>query len=363
MIKPTPIFSRNLPASLLAILMLLFPVAAPLSAQDDEENVPLPEFMEGTLEELPDTLAPSAESTLGETMYYSLKGGGELIGRVIKQTPEAQFIDLGSEIVRLTPGQISRQQPLSEAREQALQLNNQENPLLLVTQQDSTSEDFLSQTEILERVKESIVLISNPGGAGSGFVYDLQGRIVTNHHVIAGEKYHTVNYFVKNDKNQWIKKTFRNVEVEAYSYLYDVALLRLNLDDVKEEGIELKPLPLATRRTLRVGEAVYAVGNPGGLGRMLEHTVSEGIVSSLTRNVRDVLYIQTTAAVNPGNSGGPLVNAQGEVVGLITLKSILQEGIGFALPVELIDHFLAHAESFAFNDQAQNSGFRYLSPP
>lgn len=351
-------------AGFFALLLL----AAHLPAQNAEPAAPAnaeqaPEVAaELAAEELPETLPQEAPVDLGETMYFSLKGGGELIGKVIKQTPEALFVDLGSEIVRLTPNQISRKQLLSEAREQ-LEANPEENPLLSVTQQDVTAEDFLSQTETLDQVKESIVLISNPGGSGSGFVYDLQGRIVTNHHVIAGEKFHTVNYFVKNDKNQWIKKTFRNVEVEAYSYLYDVALLRLKLEEVEKENVVLKPLPIATPGSLRVGEAVYAVGNPGGLGRLLEHTVSEGIVSSLTRNVGDVLYVQTTAAVNPGNSGGPLVNARGQVVGLVTLKSSFEEGIGFALPSELMEHFLDHSESFAYNDQSQNRGVRYLTPP
>jgi serine protease Do len=78
--------------------------------------------------------------------------------------------------------------------------------------------------------------------------------------------------------------------------------------------------------------------------------------------VNDVMYVQTTAAVNPGNSGGPLINERGEVVGLVTLKAFLQEGIGFALPVALITHFIGSSEAYSYSEQAQNRGFRYLNP-
>ncbi|MDX1971760.1 MAG: trypsin-like peptidase domain-containing protein [Candidatus Sumerlaeia bacterium] len=335
-----------------------------LHAQEAETQAE--ETTEPPLEEsLPEVLAEEPALAENTSYYVVLKGGGEIVGRLMKQTPEALFFDLGSEVLRLSPEQISRKQAVGEALEQFAKSTApaEEQPLLALTTQGAEGEDFLSQTDILDRVKESIVVISNPGGAGSGFVLDTQGRIVTNHHVIGGEKFHTVNYFIKNDKNQWVKKTFRNVEVEAYSYLFDMALLRLKLDEVEKEGVVLKPLPIAPAESLRVGEQVYAVGNPGGLGRLLEHSVSEGIVSSLTRNVGDVLYVQTTAAVNPGNSGGPLVNQRGEVVGLVTLKSSFQEGIGFALPTSLMHHFLEHSEAFAFNDQAENAGFRYLTPP
>jgi serine protease Do len=208
------------------------------------------------------------------------------------------------------------------------------------------------------------VLIRNARGSGSGFVLDLEGRVVTNHHVVGNQKYQTVTLF-RPRGDQWERVQFENVETEAYSPLYDIAILRLNLDEVREKGVELIPLPIAPMGSLRVGDSVYAIGNPGaflGRGRLLEHTVSDGIVSSLARNVNDVLYIQTTAAVNPGNSGGPLINERGEVVGLVTLKAFLQEGIGFALPVALIQHFIGSSEAFAFSEQAQNRGYRYLSP-
>ena len=110
------------------------------------------------------------------------------------------------------------------------------------------------------------------------------------------------------------------------------------------------------------GDPVYAIGNPGMGREILDHTISEGIASSLTRNFDDILYIQTTAAVNPGNSGGPLLNNYGEVVGLVSLKAYFQEGIAFALPVEYIRFFLNHRKGFAYGKANPNTGYHYLTP-
>ena len=319
---------------------------------------------------LPASLAaqetPSAPNA--EQHYIVLKGGGELVGVPIKETPRELFVDVGPRILGLPVEAIISSKPLSEALEESKAIPDAPETGLydpetgsVIFRSRAETEDFLSQTEMVERAKRSVVLISNPRGAGSGFILDEEGRIVTNHHVINREKYHTVNVFEKRGEN-WERKTFRNVPVVAYSSLYDIAVLQLDMDEVEEEGVELVSMPIAPPGSLEVGDSVYAIGNPGGAGQLLEHSVTEGIVSSLARNIQDVLYIQTTAAVNPGNSGGPLINQNGEVVGLVTLKAFFQEGIAFALPVDLIRHFLRHTEAYEFSESAQNRGFRYLSP-
>jgi serine protease Do len=142
----------------------------------------------------------------------------------------------------------------------------------------------------------------------------------------------------------------------------DIAIVQLDMDRVRELGITLNPLTVAPPGSLESGDAVYAVGNPGMGFMVLDHTVSEGIVSSLARNFNDVVYLQTTAAVNPGNSGGPLVNTRGEVVGLITLKAMFQEGVAFALPVDYIHQYLRYSEAFAVSELYRNQGFRYHRP-
>jgi serine protease Do len=329
----------------------------PVLAQDKVPFAPLEE------------LAPLAEATsdpmsIGEFRYFSLVGGGELVGRLLKDTPEALFVDIGPEVIRLPLRSIERNESLEEALERFHSAEVSEEGLVSILGPRDRGGELRSQQEIVEAAKRGVVLIRNARGSGSGFVLDGEGRIVTNHHVVGNQKYQTVTLFRPRD-NQWERVQFENVETEAYSPLYDIAILRLNVDEARERGVELVPLPIAPADSLRVGDSVYAIGNPGawlGRGRLLEHTVSDGIVSSLTRNVNDVLYIQTTAAVNPGNSGGPLINERGEVVGVVTLKAFLQEGIGFALPVGLIQHFISNSEAFSYSEQAQNRGYRYLSP-
>ena len=96
----------------------------------------------------------------------------------------------------------------------------------------------------------------------------------------------------------------------------------------------IEPLPVVGE-TPAVGSKVFAIGNPGMGDKILEQTMSEGIVSATNRKLGDQTYIQHTAAVNPGNSGGPLFNEKGQVVGMVTLKARL-ENVSFAIPVEVL---------------------------
>ena len=174
------------------------------------------------------------------------------------------------------------------------------------------------------------------------------------------EKYVSVTLILDGEDGESKRKKIDKVELVALSPLHDIALLRLPEEEL--ETLELHPLPLATPTSLSEGSPVFAIGNPGMGRKMLEHTLSEGIVSSAARNFSDVLYIQTTASVNPGNSGGPMINAFGEVVGLVSMRAIFQEGIAFALPVEYIRFFLSHREAFAYGENNPNTGYHYLTP-
>jgi serine protease Do len=113
------------------------------------------------------------------------------------------------------------------------------------------------------------------------------------------------------------------------SALQDIAILKL-----EKSPSSLVPLEVATRSP-GSGERIYAVGSPGLGQRILEQSISEGIVSSAARKLDGQTFIQHTAAVNPGNSGGPLLNSMGHVVGVVTLKAGL-ENVSFAVPAETL---------------------------
>jgi len=192
-----------------------------------------------------------------------------------------------------------------------------------------SSGDVGDVSSIYERVRGSVVLIKAtlPAGTatGSGFVYDVEGRIITNNHVIDGANSMTVTFINGTIVHATV------VEVDPYS---DIAVI-----DVDAPAALLVPLKLGDSSSLVVGESVLAIGNPYGLA----DTLTTGIVSALGRKMDSesgsaiVDVIQTDAAINPGNSGGPLLNMSGEVVGINTaIASSSSTGIGFAVPSNTI---------------------------
>jgi len=94
----------------------------------------------------------------------------------------------------------------------------------------------------------------------------------------------------------------------------------------------------------------------------LERTVTDGVISTKNRAFQGLIYIQTNADINPGNSGGPLFNLAGEVIGVTNMGYIFYGGLGFAIPVNYLKHFIDNREVFAYDKDNPNTGFRYLQP-
>ncbi|HEY3021992.1 MAG TPA: trypsin-like peptidase domain-containing protein [Solirubrobacteraceae bacterium] len=160
---------------------------------------------------------------------------------------------------------------------------------------------------------------------GSGVIIDPAGYIVTNNHVIAGG--HDIRVAFADGNEVPAKVVGRDAEL-------DIGL-------IKVDGKDLVAAALGDSDHLEVGDWVLAIGNPFGLS----HTATAGIVSAVGRTTRDVpigkpsrfqSFIQTDASINPGNSGGPLVNTSGEVVGIATAIDTRGQGIGFAVPINLV---------------------------
>jgi len=165
-------------------------------------------------------------------------------------------------------------------------------------------------------------------GTGSGFIYDTQGRIVTNWHVIEGAE--EVEVLLADGAS--LPATL----VGADKY-YDLAVIR-----VDPAAVSAAPLPLAANTTMRVGQYVLAIGNPFGL----DQTLTTGVISALGRTIESASgllvgnVIQTDAAINPGNSGGPLLDSAGRLIGVNTAirsPSGASSGVGFAIPVDMVN--------------------------
>ena len=213
----------------------------------------------------------------------------------------------------------------------------------IVTARGDLAADEKATIELFENSKDSVVYITTkqqvvdywtrnvfsvPRGTGSGFIWDEAGHVVTNYHVIEGAS------------EAWVKlsdgRDYRAVLVGA-SPGHDIAVLRIGVGFKRPS-----PVPIGTSNDLKVGQKVFAIGNPFGL----DWSLTSGIVSALDRslgeknnNIIIEHLIQTDAAINPGNSGGPLLDSAGRLIGINTAIYSLSgasAGIGFAVPVDMV---------------------------
>ncbi len=208
--------------------------------------------------------------------------------------------------------------------------------------------------DLVNQIGEAVVQVRTPGGLGSGFFINDDGFLITNFHVIEGETQISVEVYQQKG-GQLERKTYKQVRIVAINKFGDVALLRIEDPDAPR----FKSLVFGSSDVLAVGERVFAIGSPLGL----ERTVTEGILSTKTRQLQGELYLQTTAQINPGNSGGPLFNLSGEVIGVTNMKVTSGEGIGFAIPAESVRYFLDHRDAFAYSNDNPSNPYRYLEPP
>ena len=203
--------------------------------------------------------------------------------------------------------------------------------------------DELAMVELFERTSPSVVYLTSlarrvdwfgrtvgrevPRGTGTGFIWDDAGHVITNYHVIGGADSIEV---VLHDQMTY------EADVVGISPSHDLAVLRIEVPPGT-----LRPVEIGDSEGLRVGQSVYAIGNPFGLSA----TLTTGIVSALGRRIEGVdgtpieNVIQTDAAINRGNSGGPLLNSAGRVIGVntqIASPSGASHGVGFAVPVNTV---------------------------
>ncbi|KAJ6949533.1 protease Do-like 1 [Populus alba x Populus x berolinensis] len=203
--------------------------------------------------------------------------------------------------------------------------------------------DELATVRLFQENTPSVVYITNlavrqdaftldvlevPQGSGSGFVWDRDGHVVTNYHVIRG---------ASDLKVTLADQSTYDAKVVGFDQDKDVAVLRVDAPKDK-----LRPIPVGVSADLLVGQKVFAIGNPFGL----DHTLTTGVISGLRREISSAAtgrpiqdVIQTDAAINPGNSGGPLLDSSGSLIGINTAiysPSGASSGVGFSIPVDTV---------------------------
>ena len=289
----------------------------------------------------------------GSVDEVRLSDGSSIRGTIVKENSEQVFVDVGFTILSVP------RKDVEGIDRRAVETEGAEAPPPAPDADrlwSSGGGAEVTVRENVERVGEGVVLVRVPGALGSGFVIDRDGYVITNAHVVENEQNISVTIFHKGEKG-YEKKVFEEVELLAVNPYWDLALLRIRAEDL--ETFDPTPIPFGDYEKIRVGEPVFAIGNPLGL----ERSVSEGIVSTKNRAESGMLYIQTTTAINPGNSGGPLFNSRGEMIGVTTWGYLFSEGLNFAIPVSTVKTFVENHEAFAYDKDNPNSGYRYLAPP
>ncbi len=191
----------------------------------------------------------------------------------------------------------------------------------------------------VDQTRDSVVNIKiGDGFRGAGVVYDADGHMLTNYHVVAPAIDAVTGPWGDRRVPQVVARFSdgreRVAELVTSDASEDIAVFRI-LADGPNEGFQAATVGNSSR--LRVGQQVFAVGCPAGL----EHTVASGIVSAVDRmNVLPMPVLQLDAAINLGNSGGPLFNLSGELVGITTARSNKADGIGFAIPIDRVRRFM-----------------------
>jgi S1-C subfamily serine protease len=244
--------------------------------------------------------------------------GGFIIGSSWKKTDKEAI-----------PASTQLEQELEETKADILaKLNPDEKATINLFEEGCPSVAYITTSAFRQNYYTRAVS-EVPKGSGSGFIWDNEGHIVTNYHVIRGAD----KFLIQLSENKGVAI---EAELVGVAPSKDLAVIKL-----KEIPESLRPLPVGKSERLLVGQNVYAIGNPFGL----DYTLTTGIISALGREIqgtdgtpiKDV--IQTDAAINPGNSGGPLLNSSGELIGVNTSiysPSGAYAGIGFSIPVDVV---------------------------
>ena len=303
-------------------------------------------------------------ATVSRAEIIQLKDKAAVTGKVLVEKRDQVFVDLGYTVLAIPRSQISailKNDSISSANQHEASLTAKAlsakptvvNAAGFYSAGDKSAPDG-NVRDLVNQLGEAVVQVRTPGGLGSGFFINEDGFLMTNFHVIEGET--QISAEVYHQRNGQLEvKSYKQVRIVAMNKFQDLALLKIEDKDAPK----FKRVALGSADALAVGERVFAIGSPLGL----ERTVTEGILSTKTRELGGTLYLQTTAQINPGNSGGPLFNLAGEVVGITNMKITSGEGLGFAIPIEAVRFFLEHRDAFAYSNDNPSNPYRYLEPP
>jgi len=296
-----------------------------------------------------------------EIVTATLVGGGRVTGTLLRQNDDGVVIDLGFDVVRIPARRV-----LDVRRDADAGGERRESDRGIFRTGMLEAREV---PELVRRFGDAVVLVRNPGGLGTGFLISREGHVVTNYHVVEKHTKIQVTLFrreaaseaaggqASGNKPAFEKTELRRVRLVALQPLRDLAILKIDPEEAK--GPLPEPVVINDRNDLRVGDMVFAIGNPLGM----ERSVTQGIVSSTTRTIDQMRLIQTDAAINPGNSGGPIFNVRGEVVAVACAGAAIFDGLAFGIPASDLIDFLVHRDTWLYDESQPQNGVTYLPPP
>jgi serine protease Do len=277
-----------------------------------------------------------------------LKDRNRISAPVIKQSSEHVYVDLGFDILKIPRTSIASIGSSSASSLPAPSSPTENKGLYAIG-----DPQVHSTVEGVQAFGPAVVVVKSPAGLGSGFIVHEDGYLITNFHVVEGQQHFTVTQFVQ--KGAELKHVVhKEIRIVALDMFHDLAVLQIE----DEHEAPFPKVVLGLEEPV-YGESVFVIGNPAGL----ERTVTEGILSHAGRLFEGSLYLQIDASVNPGNSGGPLFNGHGQVIGVVNMGSRIMQGLNFAIPVRHVTFLLDHIEAYAYDKSNSESGFVYVSAP
>ncbi|HPG29306.1 MAG TPA: S1C family serine protease [bacterium] len=275
-----------------------------------------------------------------------MKSGASISGKILYSDNDKTIVDLGADILKISSTDIHK-------------IIREDTDYDTVSF-DSESLYYCRETGISSIVEASrkyadaIVIVRSPGGMGSGFFINARGYLLTNFHVIEGQKNISVTRFLKK-KDILERVVYSKIKIIGIDSFNDLALLKID----ETIGDTITHTVFKEADSVKYGEKIFVIGNPLGL----ERSVAEGIISQTSRNFGGKIYLQIDAPVNPGNSGGPLFNESGQVIGVVNMGIIYMQGLNFAIPASQVKFMLDNIETFSYNQANSESGFLYPEPP
>ena len=283
----------------------------------------------------------------GQVVTVTLTSGAKITATLLRQNDDGIVLDLGHNVVTIAARRVldMRAPDATKPPEQ------QEHGFFTMARLEEAP-----VPELVRRYGDAVVVVKTPLGIGSGFIISDQGHLITNYHVIERSAKVSVTMFQRG-ADGYEKRQFKRVKILALHPLRDIALLQIDKEELRD--VKIQHAVIAQDHDVRVGDMVFTIGNP----LALERSVTQGIISSTTRTLGHLRFIQTDASINPGNSGGPMFNARGEVVGVVCAGFVFFDGLAFGIPATDLIDFLTNRDAFLYDPAQPQNGVTYLPPP